>query len=311
MNSWKALANLARDTIRTCNPEDTELIFSMFTLRHFALVSLHLPVHHTRELHLLFSAIAHLPPPIRNIVHSRNLIPFSLEVMLAKSRGGVDELANLLKRCKLAARKAGRENLEEIQLWKERGMRVGVVIAGVLVDSGDAVAALNLLSPLSSSPNTPIYVLSSIQRLLLTIGNLPSAALILERILNHPSSTETEKAMAQGFSFVAQGDNKSAQLAFGRVAEEREGHGDGLVAANASSVAALYVNELDRAISIIEAAIATSPSSTLIEPIIFNLATLYELRMGQEACLEKKVELLVKVAEWGGDGIRPACLKLS
>lgn len=26
--------------------------------------------------------------------------------------------------------------------------------------------------------------------------------------------------------------------------------------------------------------------------------------MGQEACLEKKVELLVKVAEWGGDGIR-------
>ena len=108
----------------------------MFTLRHVALLSLHLPVHHARELHLLFSAIAHLPPPIRNIVHSRNLIPYSLEVMLAKSRGGVDELTSLLKRCKLAARKAGKEKVEESRLWKERGMRVGVVIAGVLVDSG-------------------------------------------------------------------------------------------------------------------------------------------------------------------------------
>jgi len=56
--------------------------------------------------------------------------------MLAKSRGGVDELTSLLKRCKLAARKAGKEKVAESRLWKERGMRVGVVIAGVLVDSG-------------------------------------------------------------------------------------------------------------------------------------------------------------------------------
>lgn len=35
--------------------------------------------------------------------------------------------------------------------------------------------------------------------------------------------------MAQGFAFVAQGDNKNAQGAFERIAEAREGHGDGLV----------------------------------------------------------------------------------
>lgn len=145
MNSWRALANLARDTIRTCNPEDTTLIFDMFHLRHVALLSLHLPTHHARELHLLFSAIGHLPPPVRAHVYGRDLVPFSLELMLAKSRGGVDALSALLRRCKLAAKKAASDRPEDKQLWIERGMRVGVAMAGVLVDIG--VSRVTFWSP--------------------------------------------------------------------------------------------------------------------------------------------------------------------
>ena len=40
----------------------------------------------------------------------------------------------------------------------------------------------------------------------------------------------------------------------------------------------------------------------------FGLATLYELR--STTGFEKKKELLVEVAKWGGDGLKTHCLKM-
>lgn len=50
-----------------------------------------------------------------------------------------------------------------------------------------------------------------------------------------------------------------------------------------------------QAIATLEDAITFSPSAALIEPIIFNLTTLYELRLGAAQAAEKKLDLLVKV----------------
>lgn len=38
------------------------------------------------------------------------------------------------------------------------------------------------------------------------------------------------------------------------------------------------------------------------------VATLYELR--STAAIDKKRELLVKVAKWSGDGLKTSCLKM-
>lgn len=50
-----------------------------------------------------------------------------------------------------------------------------------------------------------------------------------------------------------------------------------------------------QAIATLEDAITFSPSAALIEPVIFNLTTLYELRLGAAQAAEKKLDLLVKV----------------
>lgn len=101
-------------------------------------------------------------------------------------------------------------------------------------------------------------------------------------------------------------------------------------ASNALAVALLYNNKIDDAIHTLNAALTISPSSALIEPLVFNLATLYELRQGTAASVESKIDLLVRCATWSGDGLRvsltvyseaglnltplrsqPACLKLA
>lgn len=58
------------------------------------------------------------------------------------------------------------------------------------------------------------------------------------------------------------------------------------------------------AIATLEAAINASPSAALVEPLIFNITTLYELRLGTSAAMEKKIGLLVKVRLLGRPGDR-------
>jgi hypothetical protein len=66
-------------------------------------------------------------------------------------------------------------------------------------------------------------------------------------------------------------------------------------AATTLSVSQLYDSHPDVAIATLEGAITASPSAALIEPLIFNITTLYELRLSAAAAMERKIELLVKV----------------
>lgn len=105
----------------------------MFHLRHVALLSLHLPNHHARELSIFFNGVAHLSPLTRAHLASNSLIPFALEVMLARTRG-VDALAVLLQQTKVKARRAIDD--AQRQTWTDRGMRVGLAMASLLIDAG-------------------------------------------------------------------------------------------------------------------------------------------------------------------------------
>jgi len=105
----------------------------MFHLRHLALLHLHLPSLHARELSFLFQAIDDLPPALRSLISERKAIPFGLEVMLAQTKG-VDALTGLARRCKNAVRRS--TAADEKVVWRERQRRVGVVLAGLLIDLG-------------------------------------------------------------------------------------------------------------------------------------------------------------------------------
>jgi hypothetical protein len=84
-----------------------------------------------------------------------------------------------------------------------------------------------------------------------------------------------------------------------------------------------------QSIRVLEAALKASPASVVVaEPFLFNIgefwlpgnalwslnlipsvtATLYELR--SVTAIENKRNLLIAVAEWSGDGLKTACLKM-
>lgn len=105
----------------------------MFHLRHLALLHLHLPSLHARELAFLFQAMNDLPSTLRTLIAERSAVPFGLEVMLAQTKG-VDALNGLVRRCKNAVRRT--TFAEEKAIWRERQRRVGVVLAGLLIDLG-------------------------------------------------------------------------------------------------------------------------------------------------------------------------------
>ncbi|CDZ97421.1 Uncharacterized conserved protein [Phaffia rhodozyma] len=293
--SWRALARLARDVTVSTDPENVDLIFEMHHLRQLSLLSLHLHSQHVHELHLLFAALAHLPPGVR----ARLSVPFSLELMFAKKRG-LGELTRLLARCRSGAQSSGAES----GLWRERVGWVGGALAGALIEAGDLNSAITLLLPLTSPSQTPpIYLLGALLRLQLAIGNLPSAKRTMDQIESREDGEEREKKEARAIWEVG---NRNWEGAEKTLAEAEGG-----VAANARSIVHLFQNRPEEAIETLERAIELNPSEALVEPLIFNLATLYELRFDSEIASKKKVELLIKTTKFASDGLKPACLKLS
>ncbi len=86
-------------------------------------------------------------------------MPFELEVFLARSKayvpvagsgagnekdlvGAVEDLTLLCRRCKYRARQAGRavvgiegsDGRADVRLWENRALRVGMILAGVVVE---------------------------------------------------------------------------------------------------------------------------------------------------------------------------------
>jgi len=84
---------------------------------------------------------------------------------------------------------------------------------------------------------------------------------------------------------------------------------ENFVAVNNLSVALLSQGKLKEGIEVLEKALKSSPSSVVVaEPFLFNLSTLYELRSATAA--QKKLDLLLEVAKWSGDGLKTTCLKM-
>lgn len=69
-----------------------------------------------------------------------------------------------------------------------------------------------------------------------------------------------------------------------------------------------YSGKLIEAISLLESRIHSSPSKYLNESLLFNLCTLYELESSK--ALKKKLNLLLWLNVYAGDGFNETCLQL-
>lgn len=278
-----------------------------------------LPTHHSRELANLFGALSLLPPAVHEEV-MRNHLPFALEVARARSGGDglkvVQSLTTLLRRCKMRAKKGG----VEAGIWKERAVRVGIVLSSTLLEMKEPVAAITLLLPLLEvRDNSQSDLIFSLAKIYLSIGNLNAGSAMMRR-LEESSAPKEMIGLGKAFEAIAYGDEDKAESAFQSVREESDNKTRAL-AGNGLACVLLSKGEVDKvsiisnsnqdrkltylltqAVEHLESTIRTSPAINLIESLTFNLATLYELRAN--TAIAKKVDLLIVAATHTGNGFK-------
>ncbi|KAI5995537.1 hypothetical protein EDD15DRAFT_2165028 [Pisolithus albus] len=332
-NSWRALARMARDLIVASDPEDLSRILDLWSLRLSALARLRLTNQASAECTNLFAVLNAIPPTASaaNLASSTARVlatrlsalsayPFELSVLRARVhywagdvRGYVDALAGLLAGCKAKAR--AESKAANLSMWLERSARVCLMIASQLVEMKDYHAAITLLTPLCTqqlSPRTdapPVpspAIHSAVARIHLLSGNIPKAAEHFKIVASCADVEPGTVAMNTALLCSASGDWQRAEAALRDVLEQDPRN---YTAMNNLAVTSLAQGRVRDGIGLLEQAMRASPASVLsAEPFIFNLSTLYELR--SSTAIDKKRELLIEVARWGGDGLRATCLKM-
>ncbi|EGN96815.1 hypothetical protein SERLA73DRAFT_184996 [Serpula lacrymans var. lacrymans S7.3] len=313
-NSWRPLARMARDRLVTSNPEDLNLVLGLWYLRLSSLSRLRLYNQTSAECTNLFTVLNAIEPPSARAWLFDRILPFELEVMFTRLKywtgdhmGYLDALSGLLKKCKAKARQ-NRSDPAALMMWQERRSRICLIVASQFMEMKEYMAAAKLLEPLCDQPNgvTSPALQSSVARIYLQGGYLAMASKHFEAVNADPTAEQALKDMNAALLASAQGDwSKASDVLKTVLADDPEN----FVAANNLSVALLSQGKIKEGIEILEAALASSPSTVVVaEPFLFNLSTLYELRSA--AALDRKRDLLVEVARWSGDGLKTACLKM-
>ncbi|CAD6888131.1 unnamed protein product [Tilletia laevis] len=295
------------------------------------------------------------------------IVPFSLHVLRAREpllsadpRAALEKCHALLQRCKVMQRRfvrvakvdgllqegTGTSELEagaraEAGLWEERGRRMTVLIAFILLDLEDYPAAINLLRPLispspSSSPTAQAYNLL-FARLFLEAGAVASAQACIQSvsaslptpiassdIRTDSGSAETQLQqlldVSKALLAVWQGDYPAAVGQWERVVHgpqsQSGNHMDmdnsreiNPAAMSNLALSRFYQGNVDEATTLLERLLQDEPSTaTSAEAVIFNLITMHELR--SDDSISHKRRILVHVAQWAGDGTGTSCLKL-
>ncbi|KAF8653535.1 hypothetical protein AX16_003900 [Volvariella volvacea WC 439] len=193
-NSWRALAKKARDILVTSNPDEVGHVLNLWYLRLSSLARLRLFNQTSAECTNLFTVLNSAEPASTKDYIFEHLVPFELEVLHARVKywagdhmGYLDALYKLLRRCRIKAREcfrvAQREEREyreweireleghvhrgsirkkkpkgidwvSVEMWKERGARMCLILASHLIEMKDLAAAVKLLEPLCSNPTT-------------------------------------------------------------------------------------------------------------------------------------------------------------
>ncbi|OBZ74047.1 Trafficking protein particle complex subunit 12 [Grifola frondosa] len=330
--SWRALARMARDRIVDADPEDLNVIFSLWYVRLSSLARMRLFNQTSAECTNLFTVLNAVEPAASRQWLFDRIIPFELEVLHAKLKywagdhmGYLDALTALLRRCKTKARRA-KSDAAGTAMWQERGARVCLIIASQLVEmkvgvhAGSYVCIMNILPPQDFSAAAKLLeplckqggggsspaLRSAVGRIYLQGGYTSMAAMHFSAVAGDPAADLVLKAMNTALLASADGDWQRATDELRRIlAADPENY----VAINNLSVTLLSQGNIQEAIDVLENALQSSPAAIVTaEPLLFNLSTLYELRSATGA--DKKRDLLIEVAKWAGDGLRTTCLKM-
>jgi len=319
-NSWRALARKAEEKIRGLSDQDSITILNLWYLRLTSLSRMRLYNQAAVECANLWAALESQSSDnsaLREYIFGA-LVPFELLVFRAWTTHHakdayeyLDQLAALRKTCVNRALGAAKAKLPtgDAELWKERGSRIGLLIASQLLEMQDFRGAQKILDGLApaSGAGSSAKLLSALGRLKLEAGDITTAATYFNQSAIQSDATPQSRDTDAALLATAKGDWTGALALLEGVVRD---HPDDVVALNSMSVVLLCLGRLEESIGRLESILRSSPSTLVVaEPLVFNLSTLYELRSATSAA--NKRELLIETAKWSGDGFRAAALKFS
>ncbi|PVG01913.1 hypothetical protein CPB86DRAFT_25683 [Serendipita vermifera] len=316
-NSWRATAKLARHMLLSTSPTDVEKVLELWSLRLNSLARLRLYNQASAECTALFHAISAINPPESREYLLQELLPLDLELCRARLRYWtndhtkyVDELMQIVKRCRAQAQKYNQQDEERTHKWLDRAARVSVVLASQLVEMKQFTTATRLLESIVSS--APPELRSTLAMIYLQIGDFTSASRHFD-LLEKDEKVDIELRRSTGIlkqAFLGEWDNAIELLRARRESlDGEENPMQRITDANNLAVAYLNVGRLGEGIAILEDAFKTAPSIAVVaEALIFNLATMYELQ--STTAMDRKIGMLLQVSQWSGDGLRHTALKL-
>jgi len=162
---------------------------------------------------------------------------------------------------------------------------------------------------LSKYPND-IWLLSSLGRVHLQMGNIKAAAITFKQVENLLPDVENSvlARLNRGYISLSVDQYDVANNHFQAVIDKNE-YPYNLIATNNKAICLLYSGNLSPAIATLEETINKNPEKNLQEMIVFNLCTLYDLKSDNSH--EKKKSILNLVAKFASDSFDLSVLKLT
>ncbi|EJD47971.1 hypothetical protein AURDEDRAFT_113238, partial [Auricularia subglabra TFB-10046 SS5] len=307
-NSWRSLATMARDRI-VLSTQDPHLALGLWHVRLASLARLRLFNQTITECGNLFSVIHNIEPAGARDYVLEHIVPFELHVMHARLKywsanplGYMDDLNALLRSCKVKSKNPN-ASPDDVEMWKERAARLCLMLATQLIEMKNFTAAARLLEPLCASS---AVMRSAVARIYLQAGHLDAATKHFDIVEKDDGASVATKDLNRAMLAITRADWQAAQTVLTNMLEADP---ENAAVANNLAVSLLSSGKVQEATEILESSLQLNPASvTAAEPLLFNLATLYELR--STTAMDKKRDLLIEAAKWCGDGLRTTCLKL-
>ncbi|KAI7828760.1 hypothetical protein BC939DRAFT_394095 [Gamsiella multidivaricata] len=309
-NSWRAMARYTRAQILATPSERIPDLINFWYARLLALIKLGQYEMAQAELEQLgdlrgpqFRDLQTKEQQRNGTLKKGSMVPFELLVLKARLQGylgdiyeAIDQLYDLIMHCKKVWGIHSRD-----EQWQEITGQLHLMVLNYLVELKDYSTATKHGRDLARKYAQDVNFHSGLGRLYLQLGDIERAEEVFKQVEDMEQGQQQhfklQLIMNRALLAVTQGQWQAAKSAFEEVlAQEPEN----LAATNNLAVCELYAGQLNESIPRLERLMFAYPTSAgTSEPLVFNMATLYELRT--EGSQRKKQQMMVEVSKWAGD----------
>lgn len=249
-----------------------------------------------------------------------SMVPFGLRMLNAELPQYLNKpeeaTANLYKLLKIVNSTIDdllpNKNESSLKIWYERKIKVLFSIVNILISRKNLEKAIEFLLQIVDVPHSDkCMVWSTIGKLFVQVGDLKDASdcFYKAQTFSDQDSTKDKSRNLLNLSLLKIANNQYKE-AYEILKQANALNIDNPIITNNMAFCLFYSGNLSEAINLIETHINRNNQSKnmLNESVIFNLCTLYELESAK--ALNKKLNLLLALNIYAGDGFYTECLQL-